>query len=50
MVQEANMMHEGLHDVPQEERRMREYVSVVRVVLDAVNREAGEAKATAAAT
>ena len=44
------MTREALHDVTQEERRLREYISVARAALDAVNEEFGEAKATVAAT
>jgi hypothetical protein len=43
MVQEANMTCEALHDVTQEERRLREYTSVTRVALDTTYEEAGEA-------
>ena len=48
MVQEANVMREALCDVAQEERRLREYISVMRAVLDATDEEASEAKATEA--
>jgi hypothetical protein len=44
------MTREALHNVTQEERRPREYISVVRAALDATNEEAGEAKAAAVAT
>ena len=44
------MMHEALHDVTQEERRLREYISITRVALNATNEEASEAKATAVVT
>ena len=50
IVQEANVTHEALHDVTQEERWLREYISVARAVLATANGEADEAKATAAAT
>ena len=45
MVQEANMACEALHDVTWEERRLREYISVAKATLDAMNREATNAKA-----
>ena len=38
------MTHEALRDITQEERRLREYILVVRAALDATNEEAGEAK------
>jgi hypothetical protein len=44
------MTCEALHNVTQEERRLREYISVTRAALDATNEEAGEAKATSTAT
>jgi hypothetical protein len=45
------MVREALRDVTQEERRLREYISVTRAELvDAMNEEAGEAWATAAVT
>jgi hypothetical protein len=50
MVQEADMTHEALHVVTQEKRRLREYISVARAMLDVANEEACEAKATAAVT
>ena len=50
MVQEANMACEALHDVTWEERRLREYISVMRAMLDATNEEAGEARAVATVT
>jgi hypothetical protein len=50
MVQEADVTHEALHDVTQEKRRLREYISVARATLDVANEEACEAKATAAVT
>ena len=34
------MMHEALHDVTHEERRLREYISVTKVALDAAYGEA----------
>jgi len=40
---------EALHDVTQEERRLREYISVARMVVDTINEEAREAKATVVA-
>jgi formyltetrahydrofolate synthetase len=49
MVQEADMTHEALCDITQEERQLREYTLVMMATLDAVNEEAGKAKATAAA-
>ena len=50
MVQEADVTHVALRDVPQEERRLREYISITRVALNATNEEANEAKAVAVAT
>lgn len=50
MVQEADVTRKALCDVTQEERRLREYVSVARVAFDATNGEAGEAQAAAAVT
>ena len=44
------MTHEALCDVTQEERRLREYISVARAALDPKNGEADEAKAVAVAT
>lgn len=44
------MTREALHDMNQEARRLREYISATEVVLDAANGETVEAKATAAAT
>ena len=44
------MTREALRNLTQEERRLREYISVARAVLDTTNGEADEAKATAAAT
>ena len=50
VLQKADMTHEALRDVTQEERWLREYISVARAVLATANGEADEAKATAAAT
>jgi hypothetical protein len=50
VVQEADVTREALRDVTQEERQLREYISVAQAALDTVNEEAGEAKATTAAT
>jgi len=50
VVQEANLTHEALRNVTQEERRLREYILVARAALDATNGEADEAKATVATT
>ena len=44
------MTREALRDVAQEERRLREYISVARAALDIMNEEASEAKATTVAT
>jgi hypothetical protein len=41
MVQEADVTCEALRNVTQEERRLREYISVTRVAIDAANEEAG---------
>ena len=41
------MTREALHDVTQEEGQLREYVSVMRAVHDAMNEEAYKAMATA---
>ena len=49
VVQEADVTREALHDVTQEEGQLREYVSVMRAVHDAMNEEASEAKAAAVA-
>ena len=43
-------MREALHDVSREERQLREYISVMEAVLDAMNGEAAEAKAAVAAS
>ena len=45
VVQEADVTHDALHDVTREERRLREYISVAKATLDAMNREATNAKA-----
>ena len=45
VVQEADVTHDALHDVTREERRLREYMSVAEATLDAMNREATNAKA-----
>jgi hypothetical protein len=37
--------HEALHNVSQEERRLRECISVAKAALDVANGEATEAKA-----
>jgi hypothetical protein len=50
VVQEADVTREALHDVTQEERQLREYISVTRAALDTTNEEADEAKAVATAT
>lgn len=44
------MTCEALHNVTWEERRLREYISVMEVALDAMKGEATEAKAIAVAT
>ena len=44
------MTHEAHHDVTQEERRLRECISITRVAFDATNEEASEAKAAAMVT
>jgi hypothetical protein len=49
-MQEADVTREALRDVTQEERQLREYISVTRATLDTANEEADEAKAAAAAT
>lgn len=46
----ADVTREALHDVTQEERRLREYTSVTEAALDAMNGEAAEAKAAVAMT
>jgi hypothetical protein len=38
------MTREALHNVSQEERRLRECISVAKAALDVANREAAEAK------
>lgn len=43
------MMREALHDVTHEGRQLREYILVIEVVLDAMDGEAIEGKAVAAA-
>jgi uncharacterized coiled-coil DUF342 family protein len=50
VVQEADVTREALRDVTQEERRLRECISVMRAALDAMNKEVGEAKATTTVT
>jgi hypothetical protein len=50
VVQEADVTREALRDVTQEERKLREYISVTQAVLDTANDEANEVKAMAAAT
>ena len=50
MVQEADVMREALHDVTQEGRQLREYISVAKAASDATSGEAIEAKAVVAAT
>ena len=50
VVQEVDVMHETLHDVTYEERRLREYILVMKAVLNATNGEATEAKAAATVT
>ena len=44
------MTREALHDVTREGQRLREYISVIEVVLDAMDGEATKAKATMTAT
>ena len=44
------MTREALDDVTKEERRLREYILVVRAAFNAVNGEADEAKATMVVT
>jgi hypothetical protein len=44
-VREADVTCEALHNVSQEERRLREYISVVKAALDVANGEAAKAKA-----
>ena len=43
IVQEADVTREALRNLTQEERRLREYISVARVALDTANGEADEA-------
>lgn len=44
------MTCEALHDVTQEGRRLREYISDAKAALDAMDGEATEAKAAAVVT
>ena len=49
MVLEADVTREALHDLTREERQLREYISVTKAAIDAVDGEAAEAKATVTA-
>ena len=48
MVQEADMTHEALHNVTREERRLMEYISIMKATFNAMDGEANEAKAAVA--
>ena len=49
-MQEADRTREALHDVTQEERQLREYISIAKAALDVTNGEADEARAVVVVT